>query len=137
MILSALFCFALLLGGAEALAEEEPEKPLPTHEAAFRILDKITGRVEERAVPVGETRRFENLEIQLHYCRASAPEERPETVVFAEIFFYPLGEEDPFRVFSGWMFASSPSANALEHPIYDVWPIACRTLSGTAFSSKA
>ena len=29
-------------------------------------------------------------------------------------------------VFSGWMFASSPSLAALEHPVYDVWLIDCK-----------
>lgn len=28
-------------------------------------------------------------------------------------------------IFRGWMFASSPSLNAMEHPTYDVWVISC------------
>ncbi|NRA29139.1 MAG: DUF2155 domain-containing protein [Parvularculaceae bacterium] len=28
-------------------------------------------------------------------------------------------------IFKGWMFASSPSINAMEHPTYDVWVINC------------
>lgn len=35
---------------------------------------------------------------------------------------------DPDRIFSGWMFASSPALNALEHPVYDVWVIDCKTV---------
>ena len=31
------------------------------------------------------------------------------------------------KIFSGWMFASSPALNALEHPVYDVWVIDCQT----------
>ena len=27
--------------------------------------------------------------------------------------------------FAGWMFASSPGLHALEHPVYDIWVIAC------------
>lgn len=34
---------------------------------------------------------------------------------------------DPDRIFSGWMFASSPALNPLEHPVYDVWVIDCKT----------
>ena len=33
-------------------------------------------------------------------------------------------EDDP-RLFGGWMFASSPGLNAMEHAIYDVWVINC------------
>ncbi|MEM1379301.1 MAG: DUF2155 domain-containing protein [Pseudomonadota bacterium] len=29
-------------------------------------------------------------------------------------------------IFKGWMFASSPALNALEHPTYDVWVISCK-----------
>ena len=28
-------------------------------------------------------------------------------------------------VFSGWMFASTPGLNALEHSVYDIWVIRC------------
>lgn len=31
------------------------------------------------------------------------------------------------KIFSGWMFASSPALNPLEHPVYDVWVIGCET----------
>lgn len=31
-------------------------------------------------------------------------------------------------VFSGWMFASSPALSALQHPVYDVWVIDCKTV---------
>jgi hypothetical protein len=30
-------------------------------------------------------------------------------------------------IFSGWMFASSPALNGVEHPVYDVWVIDCKT----------
>ncbi|MBY0422450.1 MAG: DUF2155 domain-containing protein [Parvularculaceae bacterium] len=36
---------------------------------------------------------------------------------------------DPDRIFSGWMFASSPGLSALDHPVYDVWVIDCSTAS--------
>ena len=29
------------------------------------------------------------------------------------------------RIFSGWMYASSPGLNGVEHPLYDVWVISC------------
>ena len=31
------------------------------------------------------------------------------------------------NIFRGWMFASSPALNPLEHPVYDVWVIDCKT----------
>lgn len=35
-------------------------------------------------------------------------------------------EEVNSSLFTGWMFASSPALNALEHPVYDVWVIGCK-----------
>ena len=32
---------------------------------------------------------------------------------------------DRERVFQGWMVASSPALNALDHPRYDVWALSC------------
>ena len=42
----------------------------------------------------------------------------------------PRGER-PVRLFSGWMFASSPAVSALEHPVYDVWVTDCKTASSS------
>ncbi|WP_411820713.1 DUF2155 domain-containing protein [Hyphococcus formosus] len=43
----------------------------------------------------------------------------------------PIVTEGPqaegINIFRGWMFASSPALNALEHPVYDVWVIDCKT----------
>lgn len=36
-------------------------------------------------------------------------------------------EAEGVNIFRGWMFASSPALNALEHPVYDVWVIDCKT----------
>ena len=43
--------------------------------------------------------------------------------------FDPSAVADPENgvpIFTGWMFASSPSLNAIEHPVYDVWVIDCK-----------
>jgi hypothetical protein len=38
------------------------------------------------------------------------------------------GEESERReIFHGWLFASSPSLNAIDHPSYDIWAIDCRS----------
>ena len=31
------------------------------------------------------------------------------------------------QVFHGWMFASSPGLDLLQHPVYDAWLVACKT----------
>lgn len=90
-------------------------------------LDKITARTFKFEAPVGATVRFQKLLITARTCHVRPPEETPETSVFVEIAeTAPEGGDDLQRLFSGWMFASSPGLNALEHPVYDVWVIGCR-----------
>lgn len=89
-------------------------------------LDKITARTFQFEAPVGATVRFKKLLITARTCHVRPPEETPETSVFIEISeAAPQGGDDLHRLFSGWMFASSPGLNALEHPVYDVWVIGC------------
>jgi hypothetical protein len=94
--------------------------------AVLRALDKITGRATDIEAPAGVPVRFGSLSIIVRYCYTRPPEEPPETTAFLQIDEVRPGKE-PARIFSGWMFASSPALNALEHPIYDVWVITCRT----------
>jgi len=98
-------------------------------------LDKVTARVTTLTAPVGETVRFGTLRITARTCEKRPPEEPPESAAFLEIDEIRPGKE-PERIFGGWMFASSPALNALEHPVYDVWVIDCRTESGGASSGS-
>lgn len=95
--------------------------------AVFRGLDKTTARVTDLFVPLTAPVIFGSLEIATKVCNKRPPEEPPEKTAFLQIIDAPPGEE-PAQVFSGWMFASSPALNALEHPVYDVWLIDCITI---------
>ncbi len=95
--------------------------------AEFLVLDKITARKKIVLISSGEVAEFGTLFVRMHHCVASAPEEaQKEAKVFVEIFENPPGGDKLTRVFNGWMFASSPAINALEHPVYDIWPISCK-----------
>ncbi|EAP91179.1 MAG: DUF2155 domain-containing protein [Oceanicaulis sp.] len=119
--------------GLQAL--EDPEAPELTSEpgsvVVLRGLDKVTARTRDFEAPIGEEVRFGALSITVPYCRKRPPEEPPEVYAFLEI---EDRRTDGFGVqaegelmFSGWMFASNPALNALEHPVYDVWVIDCRS----------
>ena len=64
-------------------------------------------------------------------CEKNPPEETPESAAFLEIDEVRPGEAQRRAVFSGWMFASSPALSALEHPVYDVNVLDCKTASGS------
>ncbi|MHA7899941.1 MAG: DUF2155 domain-containing protein [Henriciella sp.] len=129
------------------------EEIVPTKQQTFqkkdtvilRALDKITGRSTDFEMVVGEPKVYGSLRIDLETCFQTPPEEPPESAAFLKITTansvqvqtmaeprdlleeeLELAEDENVETrFSGWMFASSPGLNALEHPVYDIWVIAC------------
>jgi len=143
VIMRGVFLFAVgyLLAAAPVLAQSneaaQPQKQLAVADAipdkagvkravALRGLDKMTGRPTNIFAPVGVPVDFATLTITARYCYSTPPSEPPETTAFVEITDHPA-DQPPRRVFSGWMHASSPSLNGLQHPLYDVWVISCKT----------
>jgi hypothetical protein len=87
-------------------------------------LDKVAARVNTFKDKVGETVHFGTLEIVARTCVTHPPEERPENAAFLEVYDIQPGKART-KVFSGWMFASSPALSALDHPVYDIWVLKC------------
>ena len=98
--------------------------------ALLEGLDKITARVSKFEAPVGAPVQFGTLTVHIRDCEKSPPEDTPESAAFVEIDETRPGETRK-RVFSGWIFASSPALSALEHPVYDVTLLDCRVASGS------
>ncbi len=127
-----LICVLFALPLAPASAQQATDlSSLPGSVLVMRGLDKVTARTQDFEIRIGEEYRFGSLTILPRYCRERPPEETPEIFVFVEIYDRrsengEIVEEDAERIFSGWMFASNPALNPLEHPVYDVWPIDCR-----------
>jgi hypothetical protein len=113
----------------DARADEELSSE-PGSIVVLRGLDKVTARTRDFEVNIGETVQFGALSVTARYCRKRPPEETPETYAFLQIndrrtdgFGVDMEGE---QIFSGWMFASRPAQNPLEHPVYDVWVLDCR-----------
>jgi hypothetical protein len=96
----------------------------------LRGLDKVTARTRDFEIAIGETAPFGALSITAQYCRKRPPEETPETYAFLQIRDRRTDgfgvDTEGEQIFSGWMFASRPAQNPLEHPVYDVWVLDCR-----------
>lgn len=101
----------------------------------LRALDKVTARTLDLTVPIDGSVKYGTLEITPRKCLKRPPEETPETTTFLEIREM-KPEEETLLLFSGWMFASSPALNALEHPVYDVWVIDCKIPEAGASKGK-
>jgi hypothetical protein len=137
--IAAIFA-ASVLTAASATALE------PRLGAHLRALDKITGNATDVTAKLGETIKFGRISITVHACYQAPAEDTPESEAFLEIRSLGAAQDKPLAdigpakekpkaltegpdapLFSGWMFASSPGINALEHPVYDVWVISCTT----------
>jgi hypothetical protein len=107
--------------------------PMAAHANAIAVLqglDKITARVSKFDAPVDQSVRFGTLVITARACVKKPPEEEPNTAAFLIIDEVRPGDANGVqskRVFSGWMFASSPAISALEDPIYDINVLDCKT----------
>jgi len=113
----------------------------------LRTLDKVTATTEDYTVKIGETLQYGSLEIAARHCEKRPPTEIPETYAFLQISDTRLNgrgekigasqssnkpadeslENPDNKIFSGWMFASKPAVSALDHRVYDVWIIDCKT----------
>ena len=95
--------------------------------AELQALDKITARISTLDAAVGTPFRYGSLQIVIHACTYRPPTMAPEHAALMEIRNIDhLGQVADEPMFKGWMFASSPALNALEHPVYDVSVLACK-----------
>lgn len=86
-------------------------------------LDKVSGEVVDLELGLDEPGQVGRLEVTVSHCRY--PEDNPAGEGYAWLTI-----RDPARdavLFQGWMVASSPALNALDHPRYDIWVIRCTT----------
>ena len=124
----SLIAAALL---ATTLAKPAAADMTPEPVALLEGLDKITARVSKFEAPVGAPVQFGTLAIRVRDCETSPPEDPPESAAFVEIDETRTGEVRT-RVFSGWMFASSPALSAMDDGVYDVRVLACTMMRGSS-----
>lgn len=130
-----------------AVAQDTGAAPMQSFSSVkLRALDKITGNSKDLSAKVGDSITFGRLRVTVRACYQADPRETPESAAFLEVRSTTPTEKQPAAdkpgatpamnrgpqpigpdglLFSGWMYASSPGINALEHPTYDVWVISC------------
>ena len=114
------------------VAQAVPDKPLLTQGTAMAdrvavigVLNKRNGESREIALKPGQALRVGDVIVRLRACETTAPwEDQKLTGAFVQT---DVRNRDGSwrRVFSGWLYKESPSLNAVEDPIYDVWPKSC------------
>jgi len=114
----------------------QPLQPAGPMILLLRGLDKITGRPTDIIAPINKPVQFATLTITARYCYSTPASETPETAAFVQIDDH-RPDQAQRRIFSGWMYASSPGLNGVEHPLYDVWAISCNTNAPGALPTPA
>jgi hypothetical protein len=100
----------------------------------FSLLHKVTAKVQQIQLLSGQEYAIGDMTLTMHDCLSTPPEEPPETKAFLQISEFKAGRDKP--LFNGWMFASSPGLNAMDHPVFDIWPLACKTEDGMVFTGE-
>lgn len=86
-----------------------------------RVLDKVSGQLTDLELASGETARLGHLRVRMNECRF--PRSNPNGDAYAMVTVVYRDEKEP--VFTGWLIASAPALNAMDHPRYDVWALRC------------
>jgi hypothetical protein len=112
------------------IIESEYGTPVKDRVATLGLLNKRNDLSQDIVLKPGESRRVGNIVVRLATCERTLPWERPaDTGAFVQVFVQQRAStSEPLawqKVFSGWLFKNSPSLNAVEHPIYDVWVKNC------------
>ena len=106
---------------------------LPQNKAVIRALNKQTGKTKDIEIPVNDEQMFENILIKVFACYTRPEDETPENSVFLKVNETNTSYKEELNsvkqgelIFSCWMFSSSPSLVAMEHPNYDIWLLECK-----------
>ncbi|MEE9426925.1 MAG: DUF2155 domain-containing protein [Paracoccaceae bacterium] len=89
----------------------------------LRALDKVSGEVVDFELTPGQTKQLGRIQVSLNECRY--PTGNPAGDATAHLIIRNAGDQS--QAFSGWMIASSPALNGLDHSRYDVWVLRCIT----------
>ncbi|GHF49171.1 DUF2155 domain-containing protein [Seohaeicola zhoushanensis] len=115
---------ALLLALAlPAVAQEKTVEVTSGTGALLRGLDKANGQTVDIELLSGGGRAVFGLEVELADCRY--PVNNPTGDAYAYLTI--RDARSPDIRFQGWMIASAPALNALDHNRYDIWVLRCIT----------
>jgi len=87
----------------------------------LRVLDKITGAVTDLEMAPGSERVIDHLTVRFAECRYPVDNPTGDAIGLMSLFY----QDNPEPIFQGWMIASAPALNALDHARYDVWMLRC------------
>lgn len=122
-VIATLAVCALMILSFSGIASRAQESTTLGQGAILRGLDRISGDVADLSLVIGSGATLGRMRVTLRQCRY--PVDNPSGDAFAYMDIVDTKTDIP--VFAGWMIASSPALNALDHPRYDLWVLRCTT----------
>ena len=94
----------------------------------LKALDKITAKTSTIRLAVGEKEFFGPLEIKALKCQLSENKDSTDTVAYLQVKDLSAKDNNQVFLFNGWTFASSPTLQSIDHPIFDLWIVGCENI---------
>ncbi|RZO48329.1 MAG: DUF2155 domain-containing protein [Candidatus Pelagibacterales bacterium] len=94
----------------------------------LKALDKITAKTSAIRLAVGEKKFFGPLEIKALKCQLSENNDSTDTVAYLQVKDLSAKDNNQVFLFNGWTFASSPTLQSIDHPVFDLWITSCENI---------
>ena len=91
-------------------------------------LDKITAKTSSIKLAIGDKKIFGSLEIQAFKCQLSESSDTSDAVAYIQVKDLSAKDNNQVFLFNGWTFASSPTLQSIDHPVYDLWITSCENI---------
>ena len=91
-------------------------------------LDKITAKTSSIRLAIGDKKFFGSLEIKAFKCQLSVGGDTPDAVAYIQVKDLSAKNNNQVFLFNGWTFASSPTLQSIDHPVYDLWITSCENI---------
>ena len=116
------------LSNTEDVLEKYSNKKNDKIYIKLKALDKITAKTSEIKLAIGEKKFFGPLEIKALKCQLSENNDSTDVVAYLQIKDLSTQNNNQVFLFNGWTFASSPTLQSIDHPIYDLWIVGCENI---------
>ena len=116
------------LNVTESIAKKTKIKESDKIYIHITALDKITGKTSAISLAVGEKNFFGPLEINALKCQLSENNESLDAVAYLQVKDLSIKDNNQVFLFNGWTFASSPTLQSIDHPVYDLWITSCENI---------
>jgi len=94
----------------------------------LKALDKITAKTSSIKMLIGDKKFFGSLEIKALKCQYFEGTNSSDTVAYIQVKDLSNKDNDSVFLFNGWTFASSPTLQSIDHPVYDLWITSCENV---------